>query len=87
MVVGMRATTATGAMYMSRLSESMRSLESESMRPCSTLLSARPAVAVMAAAKPTRLNMGSAPEAITMPTTTGMREAYTTPFSCWLVMK
>lgn len=34
-VVGMRATTATGAMYISRLRLSMRSLESDSMRPCS----------------------------------------------------
>ena len=32
----MRATTATGAMYISRLRLSMRSLESDSMRPCGT---------------------------------------------------
>lgn len=33
-VVGMSATTATGAMYISRLRLSIRSLESDSMIPC-----------------------------------------------------
>lgn len=69
----MSATTATGAMYMSRDSESMRSLESESMRPCTTLFRARALAAVTAATKPSMLNMGSAPLAITTPTTTGTR--------------
>ena len=72
-VVGMSATQATGAMYMSRLRLSMRSLESESMRPWTTDLSARALAAVTAATKPSMLNMGSAPEAMTTPTTTGTR--------------
>lgn len=73
----MRATTATGAMYISRDRLSMRSLESESMRPCSTDLSVRAEAAVTAATKPTMLNMGSAPLAITTPTTTGTSDRYT----------
>jgi hypothetical protein len=44
------------------------------MTPCITLFSARPAVAARHAVNPARLNIGSAPEAITMPTTTGTSE-------------
>lgn len=48
---------------------------------CNTDLSARIAVAITAAVNPVSWNEGSAPVAMTMPTTTGSSAAYTTQAS------
>ena len=68
--------SATGDMYISRLSESSFSFSFVSSKPCSTDLRALANVAEKHATKPTGWNSGSALDAIMIPRTMGTKVMY-----------